>query len=49
MKSLYELIASLIKAKFHGELRIKFFSGEIRHIEKVESLDVSAFKNIPQT
>ena len=44
MNNLLEFIRALVMGKFHGELRIKFFDGEIRHVEKVQSLDVEAFK-----
>lgn len=44
MKKLIELIQSLVAAKFHGSLTIKFFNGEIRHIEEVRSHDIAQFK-----
>ena len=48
MNKLFDFIKTLVVGKFYGELRIKFFGGEIRHIEKYESLDVNTFQNIPQ-
>jgi hypothetical protein len=44
LKNLFDFIRELIIGKFYGEIRIKFFGGEIRHVEKVESLDVEQFK-----
>ena len=43
MTALIDFIKQLVSGKFHGELRIKFFGGEIRHVEKVESMDVEQF------
>lgn len=43
MKNLFDLISNLVKGKFHGELTITFFGGEIRNVKKVQSLDVTEF------
>lgn len=44
MNKLLELIMGLMRAKFYGELSLKFQSGQICHVEKKESLDVSQFQ-----
>lgn len=44
MTGLFELIKMLTKSKFHGTLTIKFFNGEIRHVEETKSHDVKMFQ-----
>jgi len=38
---LFDLILDLIKKRWHGELRIKFYDGKLAHVEKIESVDLS--------
>jgi hypothetical protein len=44
MLALFELIKKLVSAKWYGEIRIKFQAGQIKHIEKEESLDVTQYQ-----
>ena len=46
---LFDLIRELINTHWHGELRIKFYGGVVKHIEKIESVDLKTMENVPQT